>query len=282
MKHLSITIIILLMMPVVSKSQTLPNRPKFSDTEEWYGSIMITSNSMLTTLFGKFIVNPIWNYAIAKVFNNTSMLEMDFPTRIHVPPYKMYDTYGDVMEMGSPKWWKNWFWNWNYNFEISPSYEITWIPRAIPRINLIAGVGYEYKQLYFQNGFLEGRHKTHACFPTAALQYYLLNPTKNDFNIIVEAGASYIYNIKYKNPQDYSLEALNNGIRGRFRLMIGNTQKLMLIFQYEHDFYNYFNHNYSPDGGVSFPLDGIKNSFGAVYLQVLAFNADWLKELSNL
>ncbi len=277
MKQLSI-IILTLFMSTTLFGQSLPGIPN----GVWSGTLSVKTNSFLVSGLGErlaLIWNPAINEALedASIYNN--WYNMDFPLMIHVPSYQMYDANDNILKMGSSQWWKNWFWNWNYNFDIAPCYEITWSPLAIPQINLIAGIGYEFKQLYFQDEFLEGRHMTHALIPSAALRFYLFNPSKNkNFNISIEGGATYVYHFKYTNPQNYVLEALNDGIRGRFRLMMGNPNALMLSIRYEYDFYNFFNQEYSHDGGLAFPFAGIKNTFGGLNIQFL-FSTELLEML---
>lgn len=267
-KRFIITIVTLLLMTTSSTSQVLPRIPN----GVWEGTFNVKTNSWLIGHVGSNIAS-VWDNLNSVLLKNdissSKWLWIDVQQGFHVPGYRMHDANGNVMELGSEKWWKNFFWNWNYDFEVAPSYEIGWTPKNAAWLSLIAGAGYEYKQLYFQDSFLEGHHRTHSVIPVAALRikvldiYKVLDIDDDEFPIYIEVGASYVYNFKYTNPQDYSLEALNNGIRGRFRL---NTPVISIA--YEHDFYNYFNYGFSPDGGVTHPLDGIKNNFGSMCIQV--------------
>ncbi len=262
MKRFLISIIALTIMSITAKGQVLPRIPN----GVWQGTIKVKTNSLLIGYVGSTIAY-VWddlNYVMLKDDVSASKwLWIDVQRGFHVPGYRMHDANGTVMELGSERWWKNYFWNWNYDFEIAPSYEISWTPINALWLSLITGVGYEYKQLYFQDSFLEGHHRTHSVIPTAALRFKVLD-IYDEFPIYVEAGASYVYNFKYTNPNNYSLEAINNGIRGRFRLL---TTFFSIV--YEHDFYNYFNSDYSANGGITRPLDGIKNNFGSMYIQIV-------------
>lgn len=264
MKRLSLVLLSVLFSATCMCQTIKGERIYFGNSSGWWqGSLKVKSNSCLITGIGGSL-SGLWNSYVTdniEEWDSFNWYGIKFIREYHAP-YNMTNTDGTSLETGAPQWWKNWLWNWNYNFNIAPSYVITWEPILnMKRFVFSAGIGYEFKQVYFQDGILEGKHRTHAIVPSAAISYRLGSINESIEHLkYIELGVSYIYNLAYNNPMRYDVGAVNNGIRGR----IGFVVFPLFRVSYEYDFFNYFNHNYSPDGGISHPLDGIKNNFGYI------------------
>jgi hypothetical protein len=137
----------------------------------------------------------------------------------------------------------------------------------------------------------EDEFKTHisqAISPAAGLRLSLGN-LANKFKWVLEAGAAYNYNFKYKGSFDNDLKVINNGISGiygfGFEFSSGRRNDITsndvifgtsthhkvessknfywsMTLQYRQDYYDFFNNNFS-SGGIQ-PYQGFKNNFGYI------------------
>lgn len=75
----------------------------------------------------------------------------------------------------------------------------------------------------------------------------------------VEIGTTYVYNFKYKGPNDNNIDQINNGIRMNYALgaYIEDFGTILLKLDVAH--YDLFNKNYTPDGGFWYPYANFKN-----------------------
>lgn len=81
-----------------------------------------------------------------------------------------------------------------------------------------------------------------------------------DWCPVFELGTNYVYNFKYKGPNDSDIDQLNNGLRSTYAIgaQIGEGgSSIMLCMDMAH--YDLFNKNYTPDGGFWYPYANFKS-----------------------
>lgn len=101
--------------------------------------------------------------------------------------------------------------------------------------------------------------------PTILLKTRLGDYTQNTFNVIVEVGAKYNYAFDVKGDYD-DIESVKNGFTGVFGVgMINSYSHFTLQLRYEHDFFDYFDKDFSPYGTFK-PYDGVTSKHGTVNL----------------
>ena len=83
----------------------------------------------------------------------------------------------------------------------------------------------------------------------------------------IECGLSYDAVVGYNgHVHDYSNKAAKSGFN--FILGIGyTTEKGSTVLKYTHPLHNFYNEGFSPDGGISHPLDGFKYKIGLIALE---------------
>lgn len=110
-------------------------------------------------------------------------------------------------------------------------------------------------------------NKIHSLVPTIGLRYYLIDHLKEAeifrFNIVLEAGMSYIFHIKYENTDGYGLEALNNGFRPMLGIAITTSRFGSIHLRWTKDLYNLFNKDYSATKGFLYNNE-IDNTFSCL------------------
>ena len=87
--------------------------------------------------------------------------------------------------------------------------------------------------------------------------YFLME--RHDWCPILEVGTTYVYNFKYKGPNDSDIEQINNGVRTSYAagvLFREGTCSVMACFDMAH--YDLFNRNYTPDDGFWFPYANLR------------------------
>lgn len=101
--------------------------------------------------------------------------------------------------------------------------------------------------------------------PTLLLKTRIGDFTRNTLNVLVEAGAKYNYVVGAKGDYD-KVESLNNGMTGVIGLGIINSfTHFTLQLRYEHDFFDYFDQGFSPDGVLK-PYEGVTSRHGTLNL----------------
>ena len=101
--------------------------------------------------------------------------------------------------------------------------------------------------------------------PTVLLKTRFGDFAKHTFNVVAEAGAKYNCVIGAKGDYDKT-KSLNNGVTGVVGLGVINTvTHFSLQVRYEHDFFDYFNEDFSPDGSTK-PYEGVTSKHGAINL----------------
>lgn len=82
---------------------------------------------------------------------------------------------------------------------------------------------------------------------------------------IIDAGVTYNYYFDYKGSYENSLDVINNG----FSFIVGTGVELQearmcIILKYERQCYDFFNNEFTPDGGLTFPYKDYTSRFGAI------------------
>lgn len=82
-------------------------------------------------------------------------------------------------------------------------------------------------------------------------------------------SAAYDLMFKYKgNIHDYSKSAANSGFTGNVSLGIYSENGVFSI-KYSMPFYNFYNNNYSPDGGTTLPFKDVDRKIGYITFSLL-------------
>lgn len=110
-------------------------------------------------------------------------------------------------------------------------------------------------------------NKIHSLVPTIGLRYYLIDHLKEaeifKFNIVLEAGMSYMFHLKYENIDGYGLEALNNGFRPMLGIAIATSRFGSIHLRWTKDLYNLFNKDYQATKGFLYNNE-IDNTFSCL------------------
>lgn len=87
-----------------------------------------------------------------------------------------------------------------------------------------------------------------------------------------EIGTTYVYNFKYKGPNDSNIDQINNGIRMNYAIgaRIEDFGTVLVKFDMAH--YDLFNKDYTPDGGFWYPYANFKNKDFNIFL---GFRTTW-------
>lgn len=101
--------------------------------------------------------------------------------------------------------------------------------------------------------------------PTVLLKTRFGDFTRNTFNVILEAGAKYNHVLSAKGDYD-DTKSLNNGVTGVFGVGVLNSLSHFAIqLRYEHDFYDYFNKDFTPDGIIK-PYENVTSKHSSLNL----------------
>lgn len=106
--------------------------------------------------------------------------------------------------------------------------------------------------------------------PTLLLKGRFGDYVSNNYNIIVEAGAKYNHVLKAKGEFN-DKKSLNNGFTGIIGLgVMMTTFNSSIQIRYEHDFFNYFNKDYTIDRNIK-PYEKVTSKHGSlnIYISVL-------------
>lgn len=124
---------------------------------------------------------------------------------------------------------------------------------------LYFGVGYKTVQVCMS----ESRNsRVHYFVPEAGIRLKYGGTSYSGSYFLIEIGAEYDKALGYKGFID-SKDAVNSGFSGRVSVGVGN-ESTSIFLQYEHPFYNYFNNSYTPDGGLTYPLENVNRKVGYI------------------
>ena len=169
------------------------------------------------------------------------------------PDGKVKFDYGNV-------WEKYYLWGFrNY----SAGFEVTWQKRRFP-IGAFLYCDYKHytMDMKFPNETEYTKHITHSIVPALGIRCNFGTFDKRVYPV-VEAGIAYNYNFKFKGKYGNDLKAVNNGIVGIYGAGVEIPYaRMVLTIRYQMNHYNYFNEDYTPDNGVTYPYKGVKSTIG--------------------
>lgn len=130
------------------------------------------------------------------------------------------------------------------------------------------GADYEWKNFVIHYPYPNvAYNKIHSVVPSVGLRYRLLSPMTEiggfPFNVVFEAGLSYVICIKYKNNCGYGSDALNNGFRSMLGVAITTNRFGAIHVRWSKDLYNIFNEDYAATDGFLYN-NTITNDFSCI------------------
>ena len=174
----------------------------------------------------------------------------------------------DGAKINKPYWWRELFlWgDYSHTFNFRAGLAFSWKSVVSP-FGAYIGADWEYEHLVLSGGSESGGHYSQAIIPNAGLQIrFFGGDFSQDYKPALEIGGSYVHHFKYHNPNDYDLDALNNGFRGKVAAGVNIGERVTFLLQYEHEFYDHFNKDFTPDG-VTYPFKDYKTYFGSLSLR---------------
>lgn len=153
------------------------------------------------------------------------------------------------------------------NLAIGPSASIDFEDVAI---GFFGAVKYKTHEVFYDKlGKGDDNDRAHYISPELGVRLNFGDFEVNglDTRWTIEAGASYDVVIGYNgHVHDFSKKA----IKGGFNAMVGfgyTTEEGSVVLKYTHPLHNFYNEDFSPDGGITHPLDGFKYKIGLLSLE---------------
>ena len=159
--------------------------------------------------------------------------------------------------MHSPyyRYWRNTFKRFG-DFRLS--YDLSFDFKNTP-FGLYFGIGYRTTQVCMSESV---NNRVHYLAPEAGNRLKFGDTDYYGGYFLIEVGGEYDKVLGYKGFIDRK-DAVNSGLSGRISVG-GGAGATSYFLQYEHPFYNYFNNSYTPDGGITFPLENVKRKVGYI------------------
>lgn len=195
-----------------------------------------------------------------------------------IAPWLPYDSYvfyvplsvktpDGKAEFNHGNFWKEYFignFN-NYSFGL----EVTWQKRRFP-IGAFFYCDYKHyvMDMKFPGENEYAKNTTQSVIPALGLRYNFGAFDKKIYPVI-ELGAAYNYNFSFKGKYGNDLDAVNNGIISIYGIGCEiPAARTVLTLRYQMNHYNYFNEDYTPDNGVTYPYKGVKSNIGGFSLSL--------------
>ena len=183
---------------------------------------------------------------------------IDMPVSMTTPEGKIEFEHGNF--------WKRYLWGFDsYSF----GFEVSW-RRVLSPVDFFFDCDYKHYELKmrFPNEESFGKYTTQSIVPALGIRYKF-GDFINEQNTVIELGAGYNYNIGFKGKYDNSTNVVNNGIVGIYGIGTGSpSTKVTVTLRYQMNHYNYFNENYTPDNGATYPFKGVKSTIGCFSLAI--------------
>lgn len=142
-------------------------------------------------------------------------------------------------------------------------FKVGWLGSVSP-IGIYVSGAYSLNQykLCFLGDLDYNLHRIQSLRPGVGIRvsplYFLME--EHEWCPIFEVGTTYVYNFKYKGPNENDIHQLNNGMRTSYALGVilnGGASSVMVSFDMSH--YDLFNRSYTPNGGFWFPFANFKS-----------------------
>ena len=220
-----------------------------------YGPVITTTNNG----YGWFAENiKAFGFAVGEAgefWNNNRWWIPSFRAKFDV--MKSVDSPNDDIKV---KWW-----DWGVrNFSIG--YHVGYLSYIYP-IGFDLQIDYE-KQNWRMKSTVQDDYTSYdkqMIVPTLLLKTRIGDFTNKKCNVIVEAGAKYNYAFRARGEYN-DVESINNGFTGVIGLgLINSYSHFTMQLRYEHDFFDYFNQDFSPNGIIK-PYDGVTTKHGTLNL----------------
>lgn len=222
------------------------------------GGFSFNTSGYTTNYFAALIYSvvslPIKNWIYEEddesiALNFIPYVDIMFPISVHNTSQetvgKMYTPYKRCFKMP----WKDFG---DYAIGINAAYDVGYTPFGIY-------VGCNYKSTEVPTDILD--HRAHYISPNTGIRL------RYDFGLLLEVGGSYDCLLKYTGNYQDNSDCANSGLCANFGVGIWGEGASILL-KYEHPLYTFFNEDFTPDGGLSHPFEGVKRSMGYISLGV--------------
>ena len=140
----------------------------------------------------------------------------------------------------------------DYSIGVSAAYDMGYTPFGIY-------IGCSFKSTKVPTKLLD--HRTSYISTSAGIRLRYSN------GLLLEVGGAYDSSLSYKGNFNNDRKCVNGGFCANFGIGVWGSGGSVLL-KYEHPLYNYFNENYSPDGGLTHPFEGVKRRMGYIHLAI--------------
>lgn len=237
----------------------------YAQDSPWFGGLYTSSNHGVSSLilgYSSALIN-----AGVQVFTDSKIPLSNYdPYNFH---YMKFEDNGEDVDfkMSNPYGFKSYdLFN---NIEVGA--KLGWQgPQSIIGIYFNVGYGHNQYKLRFLGEREYSKHKLHNLRTGVGIRLSPLRFLIDDHNWcpLIEAGTTYVYNFKYRGPNNNNIDQINNGMRTTYAIgaQFGSGASIMLGFEMAH--YDLFNKNYTSDGGYWYPYANFKNKDMNFYLRV--------------
>lgn len=135
-------------------------------------------------------------------------------------------------------------------------------------LGFFGGMDYEWRNFVLMYPYPNvAYNKIQALVPAVGVRYRVIDPMKEiegfPFNIVLEAGISYVINTVYNNNEGYGIDALNNGFRPILGVSVTTNRFGSIHVRWTKDLYSLFNKNYEASSGFLYNNE-ITNNFSCL------------------
>lgn len=210
------------------------------------------TTNYFAALFYNLVANPIKQAIIEDdeesiALNFIPRIDIMFPIPVHNTTQEtvgdMYTPYKRCFKMP----WKDFG---DYSIGVSAAYDVGSTPFGVY-------FGCNYKSTKVPTDELD--HRAQYISPNVGIRL------RYGFGLLLEFGGSYDGLLKYTGNYQDNKDCANSGFCANFGLGLWGKGGSILL-KYEHPLYNFFNENFSLDGGLTHPFEGVKRSMGYISL----------------
>jgi|GEM_PF-3692603 len=143
-------------------------------------------------------------------------------------------------------------------------------------IYVTGGYALNQYKLRFLGEHEYSKHKLQSWRPGLILNLssyrFFMDELEWGFAPFAEIGTTYVYNFKYKGPNDSNIDQINNGVRMNYAIGAYIEDFGAILVKFDMAQYDFFNKNYTPDGGFWYPYANFKNKDFNIFL---GFRTTW-------